>query len=59
MKLRIEIEEELMAKAKLLSDGLSEKEIIESALKLFVIVENQKKILELYGKIEIDESAYL
>ena len=59
MKLNIEIDDELMAKAKLVSDGLSEKTIIERALKLFVTVENQKAIEILYGKVEIDDSAYL
>jgi len=59
MKLNIEINDELMAKAKLVSDGLSEKAIIEKALQLFVTIGNQKAILKLYGKVKIDDSAYL
>jgi Arc/MetJ family transcription regulator len=59
MKVNIEINDDLMAKAKLVSNGLSEKLIVEKALRLFIAIETQKAIKKLYGKVEIDDNAYL
>ena len=54
----IEIDDKLMATAQNLSNIKTKKAIIEAALKLFVKIENQKKLMELCGKIEIDETVY-
>lgn len=58
MRTNIEINDELMAKAQRLSDIRTKKGVIEEALKLYVTIENQKKLKELWGKIEIDDKAY-
>ena len=58
MRTNIEINDELMAKAQRLSDIKTKKGVIEEALKLYVTIENQKKLKELWGKIEIDVKAY-
>lgn len=58
MRTNIEINDALMAKAQKLSDAKTKKAIVEEALQLYVTIENQKKLKELWGKIEIDEEAY-
>ena len=58
MRTNIDIDDTLMAKAQKLSKIKTKKAVVESALKLFVTVENQKKLLELWGKVEIDDKAY-
>ena len=58
MKINLIINDELMAKAQSIS-GINDKEIlIEAALKLFVRIENQKKLGNLWGKITLDEEAF-
>lgn len=36
----------------------TKKGIIEKALQLYVTIENQKKLKELWGKVEVDDKAY-
>ena len=58
MKINIEIRDDLIAKAKKLSGIQNESALIEQALQLFVTIENQKKLKDLFGKIEFDEEAF-
>jgi len=58
MKISLTINDELMAKAQSISHINDKKILIEAALKLFVIVQNQNKLMELWGKIELDEEAF-
>lgn len=58
MRTNIEIDDTLMAKAQKLSNIKTKKLIIEKALQLFVTIENQKKLLELWGKVDMDDKAY-
>ncbi|HVS92664.1 MAG TPA: type II toxin-antitoxin system VapB family antitoxin [Mucilaginibacter sp.] len=58
MRTNIDIDDSLMKKAQKLSNIKTKKAVVENALKLFVAIENQKKILELWGKVEIDDKAY-
>ncbi|MDB4901912.1 MAG: Antitoxin of type system, VapB [Mucilaginibacter sp.] len=58
MRTNIEINDDLMAKAQKLSNIKTKKAIVEEALQLYVTIENQKKLRELWGKVEIDEEAY-
>jgi Arc/MetJ family transcription regulator len=58
MKITIEIDDDLMAKAQQLNQGSTKKAIIEKALKLFVAIETQKRLGDLYGKIEMDDIAF-
>ncbi len=58
MKINLEINNELMAKAQSLSHINDKSVLIEAALKLFVRVKNQNKLLELWGKVEVDDRAY-
>ena len=47
-----------MAKAQKLSNIKTKKAVVEKALQLFVAIENQKKLLELWGNVEVDDKAY-
>jgi len=58
MRTNIEIDDSLMAAAQKLSNMKTKKAIIEEALKLFVTIENQKKLSTLKGKIKLDEIAF-
>lgn len=58
MRTNIDINDDLLNKAKKLSHIKTKKELIEKALELFVAIENQKALINLWGKIEIDEQAY-
>jgi len=58
MRTNIEINDDLMAKAQKLSSVKTKKAIVEEALKLYVTIENQRKLTDFWGKIEIDDKAY-
>ncbi|MBS1526363.1 MAG: type II toxin-antitoxin system VapB family antitoxin [Bacteroidetes bacterium] len=58
MRTNIDIDDTLMAKAQKLTKIKTKKAIVEKALTLLVTIENQKKLLELWGKIEVDDKAY-
>ncbi len=58
MRINFKINDELIAKAKELSGIQDESVLIEKALQLFVTIENQKKLKNLFGKIEFDEEAF-
>ncbi|HTE01364.1 MAG TPA: hypothetical protein VK668_18890 [Mucilaginibacter sp.] len=58
MKISIEIDSALMAKAKKLSGIQDESTLVGKALQLFVTIGNQKKLKYLWGKIELDEEAF-
>jgi Arc/MetJ family transcription regulator len=59
MRTNIEINDELMAKAQKLSNIKTKKAVVEEALQLYITIENQKRLRELWGKVEIDDKAYL
>jgi len=58
MKIGIDINDDLLIKAKKLSGIKDESALIEKALLLFVTIENQRKLKDLYGKIEMDDEAF-
>jgi len=58
MRTNIEIDDQLMAKAQKLTNIKTKKKLVDNALRLYVTIENQKKLMELWGKIEIDDEAY-
>lgn len=58
MRTNIEINDALMAKAQKLSNAKTKKAIVEEALQLYVTIENQKKLSQLRGKIEMDDIAF-
>ena len=58
MRTNIDINDELMTKAQNLSGTKTKKAIVEDALKLYVKLTDQKKILDLWGKVEMDDEAY-
>ena len=58
MKINLTINDELMAEAQNISHIGDKKTLIEAALKLFVTIENQKKLSTLWGKVELDEEAF-
>lgn len=47
-----------MAKAQKLTNIKTKKILADNALRLYVTIENQKKLMELWGKVEIDDKAY-
>jgi Arc/MetJ family transcription regulator len=59
MKISIEINDELMSKAMSLNPGLTKNAIVDKALRSYVTKEGQKKLLNLYGKIKLDDQAFL
>ena len=58
MRTNIEIDDELMAKAQKASNIKTKKDVVNKALELLVRMESQKALLNLWGKVEIDEQAY-
>jgi len=58
MRITIEIDDDLMAKAQLLNNGETKKAIVEKALRLYIAIETQKKLKDLYGKVKIDDIAF-
>jgi Arc/MetJ family transcription regulator len=59
MRTTIEIDDELMSKAQKLTNIRTKKIVVDNALRLYVTMENQKKLLDLWGKIRIDGKACL
>lgn len=57
MRTNIEIDDELLATAQKLGNIKTKKAVVEKALQLFIRMENQKKIKNFWGKIDIDEEA--
>jgi Arc/MetJ family transcription regulator len=55
MKTTIEIDDRLMAEAQRLSNIKDKSTVVDKALRLYVAIENQKSLLELWGKIEFEK----
>ena len=58
MKINIDINDDLLTKARKISGIKDESALIEKALQFFVAIETQKKLKDLYGKIELDDEAF-
>jgi hypothetical protein len=58
MKMKLDINDDLLERAKKLSGIEDENALINTALQLFVTMETQKKLMGLYGKIEMDDEAF-
>lgn len=58
MKIAIEKNNDILAKAKKLSGIEDEKVLIENALRLFITIGNQKRLKDLYGKVALDDEAF-
>ncbi|WPU98017.1 type II toxin-antitoxin system VapB family antitoxin [Mucilaginibacter sp. cycad4] len=58
MRTNVDINDELIAKAQKLGNIKTKKAVIEEALRLYVTIENQKKLAELWGKVELDDKAF-
>ena len=54
MRTNIEIDNSLMKKAKRITKKKTKKEIIDLALRTYIKVNERKKILNLFGRIEWD-----
>ena len=52
MRTNIEIDEKLITKAQKLTNLKSKKILVDNALRLYVTVENQKKLMELWGNVD-------
>ena len=59
MRTNIEINDELMAKAQKLTNIKTKKALVEKGLELLISMENQNNLLKLWGKVEVDDQAYL
>ena len=58
MKINVDINAELIANAKKISNIRDESILIEKALQLFVTIETQKKLKDFYGKVALDDEAF-
>jgi len=58
MRTNIEIDDKLMAKAQKLTNIKTKKILVDNALRLYVTVESQKKLIELWGNVEVDDKVY-
>lgn len=58
MRTNIEIDDALMEKALKAGKAKTKKQVVEEALELYVKMQNQEKLLDLWGKIEVDDEAY-
>ncbi|EHQ25268.1 Protein of unknown function DUF2191 [Mucilaginibacter paludis DSM 18603] len=58
MRTNIDINDGLLLKAQKLSGIKTKKAIVEKALQLLIQLESQKKILDLWGKVELDDKAF-
>ncbi|MVN20589.1 type II toxin-antitoxin system VapB family antitoxin [Mucilaginibacter arboris] len=47
-----------MEKALKAGNSKTKKQVVEKALEMYIRMKNQEKLLNLWGKIEIDEEAY-
>jgi len=52
MKTNIDIDDKLMAKAQKLTNIKSKKILVDNAPRLYVTVESQKKLIELWGNVD-------
>ena len=55
MKINIEVNDDLLVNAQNISGIEDKSTLIEKALMLFVTIENQKELKNLWGEIELDE----
>jgi Arc/MetJ family transcription regulator len=58
MRTNIDIDDKLILKAKKLGNLKTKKAVVEKALQLFIQIENQKKLIDLWGTVGIDEKAF-
>jgi Arc/MetJ family transcription regulator len=58
MRTNIDIDDNLLLKAQKLTNIKTKKGIVEKALQTLVQLENQKKLLDFWGKIQLDEKAF-
>ena len=58
MRTNIEIDDQLMATAQRVSKIKTKKMVVEKALQMYIALENQKKIVDFWGKVELDQEAY-
>ena len=58
IRTNIDIDDTLMAKAQKLSNVKTKKAIVEEALRLYITIENQRKLATLRGKIALDDKAF-
>lgn len=59
MRTNIEIDDELLAKVQKATKIKTKKALVEKGLQLLLSMENQKDLINLWGKIEVDDKAYL
>ena len=55
MRTNIEIDDRLIARAQKLGNIKTKKAVVEKALQLFIQLENQKKLADMWGKVEFFE----
>ena len=58
MRTNIEINDRLMATAQKISKIKTKKQMVEKALEVYIALDNQKNILDMWGKVEVDDEAY-
>ena len=59
MRTNIDINDNLLLKAQKASKIKTKKALVEKALQLLITMENQTELLDMWGKVELDDKAYL
>ena len=59
MRTNIDINDNLLSKAQKASKIKTKKALVEKALQLLITMENQTELLDMWGKVELDDKAYL
>jgi Arc/MetJ family transcription regulator len=58
MRTNIDINDTLLLKAQTLTKIKTKKAVVEKALQVLIQLENQKALLDYWGKIQLDEKAF-
>jgi Arc/MetJ family transcription regulator len=58
MRTNIDIDDTLLLKAQRITKIKTKKAVVEKALQVLVQLENQKRLLDYWGKIQLDEKAF-
>ncbi len=58
MRTNIDLNDDLLNKVKKITHAKTKKAAIENALQLVITLENQKKLVDLWGQVEVDDKVY-
>jgi hypothetical protein len=56
--MKVKVDTELLKKARKVTGIKSDKVMVENALQLFITLENQKELLNLWGKVKFNNDSH-